>query len=548
MSVVQINKLEMLEELNKKKRVCAYARVSTDEDKQLSSLDLQVSYYTKLILQNPDYIFSGVYSDEGLSGTSLNKREQFNVMFELARLGNIDLILTKSISRFSRNVLDTLTILKELRNINVEVFFEKENISSFDPKIEFVITVLATMAEEESKNNSENVKWSVRNNFKRGKFYLNTRHLLAYKRDEQNNIYIDKKEAQIVCEIFDMYLSGIGSSTIAKILTERKIKTIAGKSTWRCTSVIGVLRNEKYAGAALLQKTVSTDFRVKNSIKKQNIMPKYFIEDSHEAIISMDTFKKVQEKLNYRTPKQKAANTVASKKEHHTKYASLGICKICGSSYRHKINNAGTQYAKPILICTSYQLNKECNSRSILISSLEQIITNQLNMIVKNEHTLLTLAREAFTKDKRLILLSDKIRGTKEKLKALEVKRVESNNSNLPFNKLIINEIDDQIYSLKISLSKYNNEMLLNYNLEQQLEILKQKLKKLKTFKGNYEDYDYNEIFSKMILTSRDSIIFNLKFRHDLPIEYNLNEVHLKSKTEHLIRKTINTTFHGLRI
>ena len=135
MSVVQINKLEMLEELNKKKRVCAYARVSTDEDKQLSSLDLQVSYYTKLILQNPDYIFSGVYSDEGLSGTSLNKREQFNVMLELARLGNIDLILTKSISRFSRNVLDTLTILKELRNINVEVFFEKKTFLHLIPKL-----------------------------------------------------------------------------------------------------------------------------------------------------------------------------------------------------------------------------------------------------------------------------------------------------------------------------------------------------------------------------------------------------------------------------
>src|SRR5690554_6757959 len=164
-----------------KKNVCAYARVSSDKDLQLTSFEAQVSYYTNYILKNDNWNFVGVYFDEGISGTSTNNRDGFNLMIDLAKLGQIDLIITKSISRFSRNTIDTLTLLRELKTYGTEVFFEKENISSFDNKIEFVISVLASMAEEESRNISDNVKWGVRKGFKKGEFFLNTQLMLGYK-------------------------------------------------------------------------------------------------------------------------------------------------------------------------------------------------------------------------------------------------------------------------------------------------------------------------------------------------------------------------------
>ena len=170
--------------LNKpKKNVCAYARVSSVKDLAHMSFDNQVETYTKYILDNPKWNFIGVFADEGKSGTNTIKRKQFNQMIEMAKSGFIDLVITKSISRFSRNVVDSLSILHELKTLNVEVFFEKENISSFDSKIEFVISVLSGIAEEESRNVSENVKWSVRRNFAKGNFFFQTKDFLGYERD-----------------------------------------------------------------------------------------------------------------------------------------------------------------------------------------------------------------------------------------------------------------------------------------------------------------------------------------------------------------------------
>ena len=181
-----------------KKNVCAYARVSSDKDLQLMSFEAQVNYYTNYILKNSNWNFVGVYADEGISGTSTRNRDQFNLMIELASMGKIDLIITKSISRFARNVIDTLSILQDLRANGTEVFFEKENISSYDPKIEFVISVLASMAEEESRIISDNVKWGVRAKFKKGEFYFHTSNMMGYKRDKDGNLYIDEVEANIV--------------------------------------------------------------------------------------------------------------------------------------------------------------------------------------------------------------------------------------------------------------------------------------------------------------------------------------------------------------
>lgn len=548
MKVKQINTLEILKEQNKIKKVCAYARVSTDVEKQLNSFDVQVAYYTKLILEHKNYEFAGVFADEGISGTSLNKRDQFNLMIKLAKHGNIDLILTKSISRFSRNVIDTLSILQDLRNHKVEVFFEKENISSFDPKIEFVITVLASMAEEESRNISENVKWSVRNKFKTGEYFLNTKNLLAYKRDKNGDIYIDDTEASLVKEIFDLYISGMGTARIARLLTERGIKTIRGKSKWHVSSVKGILSNEKYTGAALLQKTVNLDFRHKNSINNDNHLPKYYVENSHQAIIDLDTFKKAQDKLHERTPNEIKAHKKYINSGHITKYAGLCICNQCNNTFRHKINNSGTQYERAILICSSNDDIKTCQNDSIFVNSFELIVSSKINQIITNQDMLLTLARNALEKDKAYVELLKQKSETEHLISALELKLSDSINDRGEFDHMVAKEINNQLKELKIEYSYIINELSINYNNEVKLYNLKRLINQLILLKGDYTTFDYKQLFSKVIILNRDEIIFELNLRHNPESEIGANELILKATTTHNIRKVQIETKHSLRI
>lgn len=315
-------------------------------------------------------------------------------MLEIARKNKIDLILTKSISRFSRNIVDTLSILQELKQHHVEVFFEKENISSFDSKIEFVISVLSSMAQEESRGNLDNVKWSVRNKFKKGEYYFNTNNLLGYKRDKNSNIYIDQDEAALIRKIFDMYLSGIGTTSIAKHLTGSGYQTIKGLSKWGTSSVVGILKNEKYAGSALLQKTVRPSYLERKTIDNDNLLPKYYIEDSHEPIISKDIFNQVQDKFKQKASQQLNVFDNMKKENHYTEYAGLCECGHCGKPYRHKINNGTSKYARAILTCTSNETIK-----------LDTIVANQINLIIKNIDKTLNLALQALNTDKALDLL-----------------------------------------------------------------------------------------------------------------------------------------------
>ena len=287
---------------NKRKRVAAYARVSTDTEDQIHSFKAQIDEYTKKITSNPDWEFVGMYSDEGISGTSLKKRDGLNALLKEAKKGNVDLILVKSISRLGRNTLDVLTIIKDLRAINVEIKFEKENLSSLDTKTDMILTFHSSIAQEESKNISDNVKWGIRKRMKEGDWKVPTEKFLGYTKDENGNMIIDEEQAEIVRAIFNLYLANKSVREIITFLEACHYLTGAGKEKWGRANIMQILQNEKYCGDLLLQKTVVTDYLSHQS--KNNRDGKYadlwLVKNHHPAIISREVFDLVQTIIKYR--------------------------------------------------------------------------------------------------------------------------------------------------------------------------------------------------------------------------------------------------------
>ena len=243
----------------KKIRVAAYCRVSTDQEDQLHSFEAQVEYYTKYINEHENYEMAGIYADEGISGTNTKKREQFKKMIADCEDGKIDLVITKSISRFARNTQDCLAYSRKLKNLGIGIIFEKENINTLDSTGELLFTILSSLAQDESRNISENCKWGIRTKFKNGEMHLNTFKFLGYDKDENGKLVINKEQAKTVRRIYRDFLIGINPAQIAKELTEEKVPGCLGQTKWYPSTVIGILKQEKHMGDALLQKTYTAD-------------------------------------------------------------------------------------------------------------------------------------------------------------------------------------------------------------------------------------------------------------------------------------------------
>lgn len=315
----------------RKKRVAAYARVSTEQDEQQSSYETQVNFYTNYIQSNPDWEFAGIYSDKGISGTNTKHREGFNHMIKDALAGKIDLILTKSISRFARNTVDSLVTIRKLKEKGVEVYFEKENIYSLDSKGELMLTIMSSIAQEESRSISENVTWGKRKSMADGKVYVARRGFLGYKLDGNGNIVIDEEEAKIVREIYNLFLNGNTIRNICLILDSRNISTPKKNKNWSVSTVKSILTNEKYKGDALLQKSYAVDFLNKKRRKNTGELPQYYVEGSHPAIISPEIFDLVQTELNTRDCARNRRTSI---------FSSKIICGECGCYYGRKVKNS----------------------------------------------------------------------------------------------------------------------------------------------------------------------------------------------------------------
>ena len=288
----------------KRKRVAAYARVSTDQEAQESSFLAQVSYYIDYITKHDGWRFIKVYADRGLSGTSYKRRPEFRQMITDAKAGKIDLIVTKSISRFARNTVDSLNITRELKEYGVEVYFEKEEISSFDADAELVFTVLASVAQEESHSISENVKWRKRRDLEAGKINCPYKNILGYKKGKNDLPEIVEEEAKVVRKIYQLFLNGASYSQIAKQLTDEGILTPARRLTWRPQAVTSILTNEMYKGDVRLGKTYIEDFLTKKVKKNHGERFQLYIHDSHDAIIPPEIFDNVQKEIERRKQKK----------------------------------------------------------------------------------------------------------------------------------------------------------------------------------------------------------------------------------------------------
>ena len=338
-------------------RVAAYARVSTEQDEQESSYEAQVDYYSHYIQGNPDWEFVKVFADRGITGTSMKNREEYNRMVELALNGGIDLILTKSISRFARNTVDTLQTVRKLKAAGVEVIFEKENLHTFDPKCEVMLTIMSSLAQEESRSISENIRWAQRKNMKEGKVHVAYSHFLGYCKGEDGGMEIVEEEAKIVRKIYELFLNGMTINHIAKYLTEHEIPTPAGKKKWSVSTVRSILSNEKYKGDALLQKTYTVDYLTKEVRRNEGEVRQYLVENSHEPIIDPETFDRVREKLS----KQKHYHT---KVRDYSPFCNTVICGDCGGFYGHKVwhNRANTERYDVWYCNQKYTGNHKCMS------------------------------------------------------------------------------------------------------------------------------------------------------------------------------------------
>ncbi len=326
-------------------RVAAYCRVSTTLEQQEGSYEAQVSYYTEKIKNNPNWKNAGIYADDGKSATNTKKRDDFNAMIEDCMAGKIDMVLTKSVSRFARNTVDSLQTIRKLKEKNIAVYFEKENINTLDGTGELLITILSSQAQEESRNLSENTKWGITRRYENGIISINHKKFMGYTKDEDGELIIVPEEAEIVRRIFRMYLEGSSILEITRALEKDKIKTATGKDKWHPGVIEKMLVNEKYMGDALLQKTYTVDFLTKKRVKNNGIVPQYYIEDNHEAIIPKELFYKVQEEkarrasLNKSVVTRKANKLKKEKSKFSSKYAltEILVCSECGHPYRRQV-------------------------------------------------------------------------------------------------------------------------------------------------------------------------------------------------------------------
>ena len=382
-----------------KKKMAAYCRVSTDQAEQLSSYEAQVQFYTGYINNHPDYEMAGIYADEGISGTNTKKREQFNKMIEDCKAGKIDVIITKSISRFARNTLDCLNYVRMLKDLGIGVLFEKENINTLDSKGEVLLSILSSLAQDESRSISENCTWGIRRRFEQGKVTVNHTKFMGYDKDENGNLIINKMQAKIVRRIYTDYLNGKGPNRIARELETDGVPNWNGKAKWYEGSIKKMLSNEKYKGDALLQKTYTVDFLSKKRVINKGEVPKYYVEESHPAIIDKDTWEAVQFEMERRLIFAKQHGL--QKYDYATNnnpFAGRVICGCCGRAYGRKVWNSSDERLRRIIWrCNSKYMTRGkigCENKHIDDTVLNDAFIEVYNQIVEKREQYINKWRE----------------------------------------------------------------------------------------------------------------------------------------------------------
>ena len=367
----KINKIDVEEPLVRLKRVCAYARVSSDKEAMLQSLSSQVSHYNKMISSNPKWQFIRVYADEGISGTK-EDRPEFKRMVEDAKAGMIDLIITKSISRFGRNTETVIRTIREMNALGVDVYFESQNLNTLSSDGEFMLTVLASYYQEEARSVSENMKWRIKRDFEKG-ISWGARDFYGY-RVENKNFIVVPEQAEVVKKIFSLYINGLGILAITKQLNQEGIKPLHSK-LWSYGTILQIIKNINYTGDLILQKTYLENHLTKKKIMNKGEFHQYHVEDNHEAIISKETFNQTTTIRNQRAYRFK---TNMKRSGSNYPFTNKIRCGCCGGGYQHK-----TTPNQHFWICTTYNTQGKAfcsESRRIPEKSLFETLNEYLGM------------------------------------------------------------------------------------------------------------------------------------------------------------------------
>ena len=504
-------------EIPKKKKVAAYARVSTVYEEQRTSFEAQRDYYEKYIKSNSEWEFVNIYADEGISATSTKHRVGFNKMVKDALNGKIDLIITKSVSRFARNTVDTLTNVRKLKDKNVEVYFEKENIFSFDSKGELMLTLLSSLAQEESRNLSTNITWGQRKRFADGKVSLPYGQFLGYEKGEDDLPKIVEKEAKIVRKIYRLFLEGKTPSGIARQLTEEKITTPGGKKKWHSTTVKSILQNEKYKGEAKLQKTYTVNFLTKKTKINEGEVPQYYVENSHPAIIDPEIYELVQEEFKRRKAAGKYTSAINC-------FASCITCGDCGGFYGRKVWHSNSKYARTVWQCNNkFQKRVHCSTPHLKEEVIKDAFVGVFNSLIENKEEILgnyeviidEITDMSGEEDKKQAILdeSDTLRAGIEKLIAENSRKV----------------IDQNEYKRRYDpmVSRYNGLQIDLQELEKQITMKKARYTQMKAFIKKLKERDelltefdeglWSAVINTVIVKSDTKLVFYFKDKTEIP-------------------------------
>ena len=441
-----------------RRKVAGYARVSTDSDEQFTSYEAQIDYYTNYIKSKPEWDFVEVYTDEGISATNTIHRDGFNRMIADALEGKIDLIVTKSVSRFARNTVDSLTTIRKLKEHGVECFFEKENIWTFDSKGELLITIMSSLAQEESRSISENVTWGQRKRFADGKFSMPYAQFLGYEKGPDGTPVVNKEQAQIVHRIYTSFLDGKTPRGICKMLEKEGIPAPGGGKKWHPGTINSILTNEKYKGDALLQKCFTTDFLTKKQKVNEGEVPQYYVEGSHEAIIDPLEFEYIQDEIarRKRIGKSYSGDSV---------FSSRIICGDCGGRYGRKVWHSTDSYRKIIWQCNhKFGEHQRCRTPTVSEETLKQAFLEAYNKMMDNREQLVSDCESMYNALANLKDLETRIRELTEEMKfvsdmsaALIKQHAAKAESEEEYNKRR-SELVARYEKAQAELEQYNNE------------------------------------------------------------------------------------------
>lgn len=338
------------------KRVAAYCRVSSDSEDQKNSYESQVKHYKDYISQRLDWQLAGIYADEGISGTQVGKRQDFQRLIDDCKRGDIDYIVTKAIARFARNTLDTLKYVRMLKDLQIGVYFEEENIDTLTMDGELLLTILSSVAQQEVENTSAHVKKGLKMKMQRGEL-IGYQGCLGYDYDSETKlISINESGAKIVRYIFERYLEGIGGKVIARELEEQGYKSPRGQDKWNDTTVLGIIKNEKYKGDVLMGKTYTVDPISKRRLTNFGEEDRYYIRGNHEPIISPEDFDRAQEIRLRRAGNKKTVANVNGKRERYSKmyaFSSMLECGFCGSLLSRRSWHCRSDYRKVVWHCVT---------------------------------------------------------------------------------------------------------------------------------------------------------------------------------------------------